>query len=194
MHKMQRKRGLRAPGSSALPSATGQGGSGMGGGVSRFGPGTSGCPAAGSFLSGEPPSSSCRKQKEGEMCEDQGLRDAPAPAGSTFRLGGWGAYRFGRSCRSFFTQRASGSTQTLSRLFSLILENTRGFSTVASSSSSGRGEQPSPPPCSSSKEYKTEIIQEGWGGGSRGLLPHQEPLTPPRGAGSCSPPARPRCC
>lgn len=37
------------------------------------------------------------------------------------------AYRFGRSCRSFLTQGVSGSTQTLSRLFSLILKKQVGF-------------------------------------------------------------------
>lgn len=71
------------------------------------------------------------KSRSGEKHVKSSPHGMPlVPPGAPFaRDGGGGAYRLGRSCRSFFTQGVSGSTQTLSRLFSLILENTRGFST-----------------------------------------------------------------
>lgn len=150
MPKTQRKKGLGA--SRGSPPCTGarrqwDGGEGKGWG-SSFRPRTSGRPVGGSFLCGEALSSSCQKQK--------GRRNVwrLVPRGCDWSRREWhvewrGPYRLGRSCRSFFTQGASGSTQTLSRLFSLILDNTRGFGNVASPSSSGaeagRVKQPSPP-------------------------------------------------
>lgn len=175
---MPRKKGLKASPSSIVPSA--QGDSSVGGGdqfqaqhiclshrwqLPQWG--------ASFFL--------LPKQKQGETSEDQSLRDATGPAWKPHHLWLRRAYRLGRSCRSFFTQGVSGFTQTLSRLFSLILENREEL------------EQPSPPVLLT--KGGTEIIQGGWGE-QRACThpPPQEALTPPRGAGSCSPPAGPRCC
>lgn len=97
------------------------------------------------------------KQKQGETSEDQSLRDATGPAWKPHHLWLRRAYRLGRSCRSFFTQGVSGFTQTLSRLFSLILENREEL------------EQPSPPVLLT--KGGTEIIQGGWG--------EQRACTPP---------------
>lgn len=110
-------------------------------GLPSFGHGPSVCPGGGSFLREEQLSSSCRQQK-GKMCEERVLGGIPGLPGTPFSAGA--AYSFGRSCRSFFTQRALGSTQTLSRDFSLILENTRGFGTTTSNPSRGRLREPSP--------------------------------------------------
>lgn len=141
--------------------------------MSSSGPGTSGRPAGDSFLSGEPLSSSCQKQKGGETCEDWSSGDAPGPAGSPFNSGWRGAYRLGRSCRSFFTQGTSGSTQTLSRLFNLILENTRCFQHHRFPLLQWEGSSSQTPPPGASRKKRdceTERIQGGRGR-TRGLVP-----------------------
>lgn len=82
-----------------------------------------------SGLTGEQLSSSCQEQK-GKTCKEEGRGMAQEPRSCSACPSGQGqdAYSFGRSCRSFLTQRVLGSTQILSRVFSLILENTQGFS------------------------------------------------------------------
>lgn len=92
------------------------------------------CPGGGSFLREEQLSSSCRQQKR-KTCEELTPGGLPELLGTPIPAGA--AYSFGRSCRSFFTQGALGSTQTLSRDFSLILENMQGFGTATSSPPGG---------------------------------------------------------